>query len=62
MQEISYSEYCSTKEDTGNRAQPLDGAWTQQETINLSMERGQSNALQIESPLPDLNWGHPDVC
>ena len=25
--------------------------------INLSIERGQSNALQIESPLPDLKDG-----
>ena len=30
--------------------------------LNLSIERGQSELMELESPLPDLNWGHPDVC
>ena len=32
------------------------------ETINLSIQRGRNVRLRDESPLPDLNWGHPDVC
>ena len=32
------------------------------EALNLSIRRGRTVMLRYESPLPDLNWGHPDVC
>ena len=43
---------------------PLPRERLQYEALNLSSLRGPTLKLMRSrwSPLPDLNWGHPDVC
>jgi hypothetical protein len=50
MQEISYSEYCSSKENTANRAQPLDRAWTIR-----------TDGIRVPAPRLELGAGHDNI-